>query len=115
MLFHHVRAANARNLLQDGRLPQQLSRLDPAFQKAFRWDFRGSRLNDILGLGAAGRMQLKELACDTYLTPAEKSLLSTFMGCSPTGTCQHVLSLSCYKLMIFFRADGVLPSALQWV
>lgn len=93
MLYHNVRAANVRSLLKDGNLPEQLTRLEPAFHKAFRWDFRGTRLNDMLGLGATARMQVKELRGDAYLTHSEKSLLYAYLGGTPNGNFSVRLSL----------------------
>ena len=115
MLYHNVRAANARNLLQDGRLPQQLSRLSPAFQMAFRWDFCGTRLNVILGLGSAACMQVKELASDTYLTHTKKGLLSAHTGCSPASMYWIITALSHIELMSNLSADSMLPFTCQWV
>jgi hypothetical protein len=52
------RAANLPPLLFSDMLPDAMKSLWPAFQKAFRSDIRGTRLNDILAFGDSGRLKI---------------------------------------------------------
>jgi hypothetical protein len=52
------RAANLPALLSSNRLPDALTSLWPEFQKTFRSDIRGTRLNDTLSFGSAGWLKV---------------------------------------------------------
>lgn len=76
MMHHSSRAANVRPLLKSGQLPSELSELEPEFDKAFRSDFRGTRMSDLLGIGDAAKMQVKEIEGKaTFRNPMIKELL----------------------------------------
>lgn len=59
-MYHASRAANVLPLLTNGSLPEEVLELKPAFEKAFSSDYRGSRLNDILGLGQSAELQVEK-------------------------------------------------------
>ncbi|KAG2088624.1 hypothetical protein BD769DRAFT_1396214 [Suillus cothurnatus] len=52
------RAANLPALLSSNRLPDAMTSLWPEFQKTFHSDIRGTRLNDTLSFGSAGRLKV---------------------------------------------------------
>jgi len=52
------RAANLSAVLFSDRLPDDMKALLPAFQKAFRSDIRGTRLNDMLAFGDSSRLKV---------------------------------------------------------
>ena len=81
MMYHANRAANIRPLLTNGSLPDELSALQPAFDKAFEAESRGTRLKDILGLGGSARLQVKEFSSTGFMISGEEiHLLQSYTG-----------------------------------
>lgn len=77
MMYHANRAANIPPLLTNGTLPPELSALQPAFDKAFESESRGTRLGDILGLGESAKLHVKEFST-CLLTSEEKILITKY-------------------------------------
>ena len=59
MLYQTSRAASLPPFLKN--LSEDFPTLKPAFDKAFRSDFRGMRLTDMLGLGHAAKLDVQEM------------------------------------------------------
>lgn len=80
MMRQYCRSANIRALLASDGLLQELAELRPPFNEAFNWDFRGTRLNSILGLGDAGRVRVKAIAKPLHLLAREQQLLKSYLS-----------------------------------
>ena len=80
MMYHTSRAANLRPLLQNGWLPNELSDLRPSFDRAFRADFRGTRLNDML---SNSKVRVKESNAKAVQDPVSAETLSAYIASMP--------------------------------
>lgn len=79
MMYHFCRAANVPPILSGG-VPADLDCLKHEFQRAFRSDYRGTRLNDILGLGTSSRIQVEVQHEHVHLSNEMDTLLATHLG-----------------------------------
>lgn len=86
MMHHSSRAANVRPMLKSGQLPAELADLESEFDKAFRSDFRGTRMSDILGLGDAAKMQVKDIeGRPTFRNEVVRRVLIGHLNGEPSG------------------------------
>ena len=79
-MYHASRAANLMALMTNGILPDELADLKPAFDKAFRSDYRGSRLNDILGLGESAGLHVEEMTGKVIVEEHVLEALKSYVG-----------------------------------
>ncbi|KAH9920694.1 uncharacterized protein B0H18DRAFT_880904 [Fomitopsis serialis] len=89
-MYHASRAANLIALMTSGALPDELADLKPAFDKAFRSDYRGSRLNDILGLGDSAHLQVEESRGRLIVEESIRRLLDNYTGISTLHGARHL-------------------------
>ena len=80
MMRQYCRAASIRALLAGDGLPEELAELRAPFDTAFKWDFRGTRLNSIHGMGNAGRVRVKAIDGPARLLAGERKVLMSFLN-----------------------------------
>ena len=80
MMRQYCRTASIRALLAGDGLPEELADLRSPFNEAFKWDFRGTRLNSILGLGDSGRTRVKVIGGSLRLLSGERKVLRAYLN-----------------------------------